>query len=84
MALWQKTLAPSSEHKGGVGSFLKIPRSNSDNGCRTEVSRIYLFLFELKEILTFISIFYNFYDIFNSIHRLEIIIFQLLNLKNNF
>ena len=30
MALWQKTLAPSDEHKGGVGSFLKIPRSNSE------------------------------------------------------
>ena len=30
MALWQKTVAPFSEHKGGlVGSFLKIPRSNS-------------------------------------------------------
>ena len=29
MALWQKTLAPFSEHKGGVGPFLKIPRSNS-------------------------------------------------------
>ena len=29
MALWLKTLAPFSEHKGGVGSFLKIPRSNS-------------------------------------------------------
>ena len=30
MALWQKTVAPFSEHKGGVGSFLKIPRSNSE------------------------------------------------------
>ena len=30
MALWQKTVAPFSEHKGGVGPFLKIPRSNSD------------------------------------------------------
>ena len=29
MALWQKTVAPFSEHKGGVGPFLKIPRSNS-------------------------------------------------------
>ena len=29
MALWQKTVAPFSEQKGGVGSFLKIPRSNS-------------------------------------------------------
>ena len=29
MALWQKTVASFSEHKGGVGSFLKIPRSNS-------------------------------------------------------
>ena len=29
MALLQKTVAPFSEHKGGVGSFLKIPRSNS-------------------------------------------------------
>ena len=31
MALWQKNVAPFSEHKGVVGSFLKIPRSNSDN-----------------------------------------------------
>ena len=31
MALWQKTVAPFSEHKGGVGPFLKIPRSNSAN-----------------------------------------------------
>ena len=30
MVLWQKTVAPFSEHKGGVGPFLKIPRSNSD------------------------------------------------------
>ena len=30
MALWQKTVAPFSEHKGGVGPCLKIPRSNSD------------------------------------------------------
>ena len=30
MALWQKTVAPFSEHKGGVGPFLEIPRSNSD------------------------------------------------------
>ena len=29
MALWQKTVAPFSEHKGGVGPFLEIPRSNS-------------------------------------------------------
>ena len=29
MALLQKTVAPFSEHKGGVGSFLKLPRSNS-------------------------------------------------------
>ena len=29
MAPWQKTVAPFSKHKGGVGSFLKIPRSNS-------------------------------------------------------
>ena len=30
MALWHKTVAPFSEHKGGVGPFLKIPRSNSE------------------------------------------------------
>ena len=29
MALWQTTVAPFSEHKGGVGSFLKVPRGNS-------------------------------------------------------
>ena len=33
MALWQKTVAPFSEHKGGVGPCLKIPRSNSVNNC---------------------------------------------------
>ena len=29
MALRQKTVAPFSEHKEGVGSFFKDPRSNS-------------------------------------------------------
>ena len=32
MVLWQKAVAPFSEYKGGVGSFLKIPESNSEVG----------------------------------------------------
>ena len=42
MALWQKTLAPFSEQKGGVGSFLKIPRSNSED----------VFFFTIYDLIT--------------------------------
>ena len=46
MALRQKTVAPFSEHKGGVGSFLKNPRSNS-----VMATKVNVFLFTFNNML---------------------------------